>query len=222
MEPNYLQKDHKYNIKISILGPISAGKSSILSRYSNSLFNPNLRTTINIDIITKIISIDEELIRLEIWDSPGDERFNPLTKACFRRTQGFLVVFDLNDKNTFENCQKWVEEIKLQGHPDSVVMLVGNKRDTVHKRTVCKDSAEQFMKANQLFKYMETSALTGKNIDRVFMETIDEIVKRIKDKKLLFPNLEGSMKLKEKYDEMEKIKAGNCCIRSLSERIFLK
>ena len=57
------------------------------------------------------ISAEDELIRLEIWDSPGYERYTPTTKACFRRAQGFFVIFDLNDKLTFENCQIWVDEI---------------------------------------------------------------------------------------------------------------
>ena len=211
MQSNYMQKDHKYEIKISILGPISAGKSSILSRFSNSLFNPNLRTTINIDILTKLISVEDELIKLEVWDSPGDERYTPTTKACYRRAHGFFVVFDLNDKFTFENCQPWVDEIKSQSHPESVIMLIGNKSDTSNKRIICNDSAEQFCQANQLFSYMETSALTGSNIDKSFETMVKEIVNRIKNNKLKFPNLEGSMKLKEN-DENEK-KIQSCCVK---------
>lgn len=214
VEPSYIQKDHKYNLKLSLLGPISSGKSSILSRYSNSFFNPNLRTTINIDIVTKLFSIDDELVRLEIWDSPGDERYTPTTKACFRRAQGFLVVFDLNDKVTFEGCQMWVDEIKAQSHPDSVVVLLGNKNDLKEKRAICHDGAEQFLQANGLFRYIETSALTGENIDFAFEVVIKEVIKRTKEGKLRFPSLEGSVKLKENSEKGAGGGGfGGCCAR---------
>ena len=213
MEPTYFYKDHTYSLKLSILGPISAGKSSILSRYSNNLFSPNLLTTINIDILTKLLQIDNELIKIEIWDSPGDERYTPTTKACYRRAHGFFVVFDLNDSLTFEKCQSWVDEIKVQGHPESVIVLRGNKKDTAIKRVICKDSAEQFARTNGLFCYIETSAVTGENIDKAFEEIIKEIVMRVKNGKLIFPNLDGSLRLKEK--EKEKAKTmGGCCLKT--------
>lgn len=210
MEPNYNQKDHKFSLKISILGPIAAGKSSILCRYSNNLFNPFLRTTINIDIITKIIPINQELIKLEIWDSPGDERYTPTTKACFRRAHGFFILFDLNDKHTFENCQSWVDEIRTQAHPDSVMILVGNKKDTPNKRVIGRDVAEQFQKDNHMFAYIETSALTGENVDAVFETIVREILNRLKNNKLKFPNLDGSLRLKEEFDVEKK---SSCCLK---------
>lgn len=210
MELNYNQKDYKHSIKISILGPIASGKSSFLSRYSNNLFNPFLRATINIDIITKLIQINEELVKLEIWDTPGDERYSPTTKACFRRAHGFLILFDLNEKGTFENCQAWVDEVKMQSHPDSVILLVGNKKDTPNKRVIGKDVAEQFQKVNNVFAYIETSALNGENVDAAFDLLVKEILLKLKENKLKFPSLDGSMRLKEKHDINEKLIG--CCL----------
>ena len=162
------------------------------------------------------ISAEDELIRLEIWDSPGDERYTPTTKACFRRAQGFFVIFDLNDKLTFENCQIWVDEIKTHSHPDSVIILLGNKKDLGEKRAICRDGAEQFRQSNGLYAYIETSALTGENIDYVFDLIIKEIIARMKEGKLKFPSLEGSMKLKEASSEKAGAKGNaGCCFKGM-------
>lgn len=127
---NYNQPDHSYSLKLSLLGHISAGKSSLLHRYCNSIFNSNLRATISTDIIIKQLVLENsennenEGIRLEIWDNPGEMSFSVLAHS-FRRTHAFLIVIDITDEEALYKTKFWIDEIEHKAHPKAVVVLVG-------------------------------------------------------------------------------------------------
>ena len=129
MEKNinlFNEKDYQFSIKIAVIGPCNVGKSSIIKRYTNKFFKEyDCGPTINIDIATKIIENDEKnTIKLEIWDTAGSEAVSSLMKSTFQRTFGYLIIFDLTDMKSFEEVEKWFNEIKKNGHPEAPIILV--------------------------------------------------------------------------------------------------
>merc|ERR1712217_804016 len=114
----------------------------------------------------------------QIWDTAGQERYRAITSAHYRRAVGALLVYDCTKQSTFQNCAKWMEELRQNAEPDIVIMLVGNKVDLVEKdpsaRQVYYDAAAEFARQNGLF-FNEASAVTSTNVKSIFDNLLQEI-----------------------------------------------
>lgn len=162
-----------YIIKILTLGETQVGKTSIVLRYSEDKFNYNKIATIGIDFKIKIIRKGNEVIKVSIYDTAGEERFKTLIKHYYRGANGILLIFDLTKKSTFDKLNFWLED--LRENSDNIdnlyIHLIGNKNDLEEQRAISFEEATNFAKKNKL-PYMEVSAKTGKNIKNLFDEVI--------------------------------------------------
>ena len=188
MNMNYDEK-----LKILIIGDSTVGKTSILTRFCKNEFSWNYLATIGIDFFSKDIELTNpnKLIRIKIWDTAGQERFKSLSKSYFRNADGIIIVFDVSKKDSFENLQFWIDSIhnnlgktnninNNNDNEDNVnVIIIGNKIDLI--REVNKEEGLKYSKESG-FKYYETSALTGENIENSFLEFIKDILDRNKKK----------------------------------------
>ena len=168
---NYDQK-----CQLLIIGDSTVGKTSILSRFANGIFNSNYLATVGLDSFTKDEIIDDKTIRIKIWDTAGQERYKSLTKGFFRNAEGVMLVYDVTNSETYENLKFWLQSIKNNTSPDMgeiPIILIGNKIDC-EDREVKVEEAENFWK-EQGYPYFETSAKTGENIDN----TIKYLVKKV-------------------------------------------
>ena len=168
---NYDQK-----CQLLIIGDSTVGKTSILSRFTNGIFNSNYLATVGLDSFTKDEIIDDKTIRIKIWDTAGQERYKSLTKGFFRNAEGVMLVYDVTNSETYENLKFWLQSIKNNTSPDMgeiPIILIGNKIDC-EDREVKLEEAENFWK-EQGYPYFETSAKTGENIDN----TIKYLVKKV-------------------------------------------
>ena len=168
---NYDQK-----CQLLIIGDSTVGKTSILSRFTNGIFNSNYLATVGLDSFTKDEIIDDKTIRIKIWDTAGQERYKSLTKGFFRNAEGVMLVYDVTNSETYENLKFWLQSIKNNTSPDMgeiPIILIGNKIDC-EDREVKVEEAENFWK-EQGYPYFETSAKTGENIDN----TIKYLVKKV-------------------------------------------
>ena len=122
------------------------------------------------------------MIKLQIWDTAGQERYKSITSAYYKGSKGAFVVYDISRKSTFDNVDKWIDELKNNGSEDVFIMLVGNKSDLKDKREI---SEEDVQKKAQLYNiaFCETSALEGKNIEYAFESLINEITKKVEKEK---------------------------------------
>jgi Ras-related protein Rab-1A len=172
----------KYNaFKILIIGDSNVGKSSLLIRFSDKEYCENYITTIGLDFRTKKINIDNKIIRLEIWDAAGQERFKALTKLYYRNCYGVLLVFDITDKNSFINIENWINEFnKHCDIPNVSKILIGNKCDLISEKKV---SYEEINKLCLFYNltYIETSAKDNTNVELTFNELAKEIIKNYKN-----------------------------------------
>ena len=128
----------------------------------------------------KNIKHDNQNIKLQIWDTAGQERFRTLTASYYRGAQGIIIVYDVTDRDSFENVRTWIEEIEKYSKPGVCKILVGNKCDaTVDERQVSTEEAREFAKEYHM-PFLETSAKKSLGVDEAF--TL--MTKEIKDKQM--------------------------------------
>ena len=175
-----MEEDDNYDLifKIVLIGDSGVGKTNILSRYINNEFSLTTQATVGVEFGSKIIKKGEKLIKLQIWDTAGQERYKSITSAYYKGSKGAFVVYDISRKNTFDNVDKWINELKNNGSEDVFIMLVGNKADLKDQREI---SEEDVKKKAELYNvaFCETSALEGKNIEYAFEYLINEITKKV-------------------------------------------
>ncbi len=171
---------YNYLFKFILVGDSLVGKSAILNRFTNNIFNIEIPITIGVDFGSNIIEVDNKQIKLQIWDTAGQEKFNSIVKSYYRGVVGCLLVFDLTNYNSFKNIkEKWFDEIKNYGNKNIIITLVGNKSDNISKRKVSSHEAQEFALKNNI-NYMETSAYLNKNINEIFSLTSFRILSEVR------------------------------------------
>ena len=150
-------------IKIAFLGDVMTGKTELLSRYLKFGDFGDKLATIGTDKHERLIKLDNgEEKKLILWDTAGAERFRSMVLNSVKSANGYIIVFDLTSKNSFESVVFWLKEIKeMKNCP---IVLFGNKCDLIEKRTISKEEAEEFALKNNL-PYFETSAKNNININ---------------------------------------------------------
>lgn len=106
-----------------------------------------------------------------MWDTAGQERYNSMLVSYFRNAKGAFLLYDISDRQSFQNASYWYEQVKNHAGPELVVMLVGNKCDLKHQRQVSYQEARKFAEKNDMLFY-ETSAKTSENVFEAFYTTI--------------------------------------------------
>lgn len=123
-------KEFDYLYKSVIVGNSGVGKSSILIRFAENQFQQHYLATIGVDFRFKTINVENKLIKFQIWDTAGQERFRTITSAYYRGSQAILLVYDLTDKQSFNDIENfWLTEVDKYGEKDALLILVGNKSD---------------------------------------------------------------------------------------------
>eukprot|EP00474_Spongospora_subterranea_P008691 CRZ09149.1 hypothetical protein [Spongospora subterranea] len=174
-------EDYDYLFKVVLIGDSGVGKSNLLSRFTRNEFNLESKSTIGVEFATRSIKTEDKVIKAQIWDTAGQERYRAITSAYYRGAVGALLVYDMSKRLTYDNVGRWLKELRDHADENIVIMLVGNKRDLRHMRTVPTDEAKEFCEANNLF-FIETSALDASNVDLAFQRILTEIYRLISKK----------------------------------------
>jgi small GTP-binding protein len=128
--------------KVVLVGDSGVGKTNLASRYVFNKFSFENNTTIGVEYFSKNITFDDIKIKIHIWDSAGQERFRSITKCYYRGAKGAFVVFDITKPESFENTEKWIEELLNTGDKDLIVYVLGNKVDLDKHRKICFEQAK--------------------------------------------------------------------------------
>ena len=173
----YSLEEESYDvlIKLMLLGDSTVGKTSILKRYSKNQFNPNYISSIGVDFETKYIKVGKKTINLQIWDTAGQERFKVIAKNYYNKSDGFIIVYDITNKKSFDSVSNWVDQIKESATNDNKNIILGNKCDLENERKVSKIEGDNLAKTHK-GKFFEVSAQNGKNIDKSFLSIIQNIL----------------------------------------------
>jgi len=153
--------------KLVFLGEQSVGKTSLITRFMYDSFDNTYQATIGIDFLSKTMYLEDRTVRLQLWDTAGQERFRSLIPSYIRDSSVAVVVYDITNTNSFQQTNKWIEDVKAERGNDVIIMLVGNKTDLAEKRQVATESGEA--KAKELgVMFIETSAKAGHNVKQLF------------------------------------------------------
>ena len=156
-----------YIFKVLIIGDSSVGKSNILLRFSDNTFHETFLPTIGVDFKIKNLSVNNKTVKLNIWDTAGQERFKTITAAYYKGSHGVLVVYDITDKEGFNNVPSWINEAKKYAGPNIAKILVGNKCDLNDERKVSTQEGKDLADREGM-AFFECSAKAKINIPEIF------------------------------------------------------
>ena len=160
--------------KVLILGDKAVGKSCFLIRFTENKFQEIYLSTAGMDYKYKDVMYEEgKTIRLQIWDTAGQERYRTITTGLFKGAVGIILMYDITDKQTFNNVREWIKSIEEETSKKVILILVGNKVDK-KEREVLKSEGEQIAEEYN-FPFFETSAQSGLNVNSVF-ETLAKLI----------------------------------------------
>ncbi|KXJ14800.1 ras-related protein Rab-18-B [Exaiptasia diaphana] len=170
-----MENDVLTTLKILIVGESGVGKSSLLLRFTDDTFDPDIGATIGVDFKVKTISVEGNKAKLAIWDTAGQERFRTLTPSYYRGAQGVILVYDTCNIDTFDKLEEWLNEVEMYStKKDIVKMLVGNKIDK-NNREVDRKQGLQFARRHSML-FIEASARTKEGVQLAFEELVEKII----------------------------------------------
>ena len=158
---------HKYMFRICLIGNICVGKTSLLARYADNSFKESYANTIGVDFRVITLKYKDIIAKVHIWDTAGNERFKSITINYYRSSHGFIYVYDITNKESFENLDMWINLTNENCGTNAINFLVGNKSDLEKEREVSKEEGEEFAKKYDLI-FIETSAKNNDNVGKLF------------------------------------------------------
>ncbi|KAG2224822.1 hypothetical protein INT45_008004 [Circinella minor] len=153
--------------KLVFLGEQSVGKTSLITRFMYDTFDNTYQATIGIDFLSKTMYLEDRTVRLQLWDTAGQERFRSLIPSYIRDSSVAVVVYDISNRNSFLNTEKWIDDVRAERGNEVIIVLVGNKTDLNDKRQVTLEEGEKKAKEYNVM-FIETSAKAGHNVKTLF------------------------------------------------------
>ena len=191
--------------KILTIGESGVGKTCILRRFVENKFLKNHLATIGIDFKTKTLNINNQEIKLKIWDTAGVERFRNITTQYYKGADGIVLVYDVTEESSYDKIRDWMEQILYNTQRDDIgLVLLGNKCD-MEPRTVTEEQGNKMAEELKI-SYFETSALNGQGIKEAFEQLTRDIMKK---KGVGVGNNDGGVELKN--SKKKKGKGSDCC-----------
>ncbi|CAJ1348552.1 unnamed protein product [Effrenium voratum] len=170
--------EYDYLFKLLLIGDSGVGKSCLLLRFADDTYTESYISTIGVDFKIRTLDQDSKTIKLQIWDTAGQERFRTITSSYYRGAHGIIVVYDVTDKESFNNVKHWVQEIDKYAADGVNKLLVGNKCDLSSKKVVSYDEAKELADSFGI-QFMETSAKNAHNVEQAFQTMAREIKQRV-------------------------------------------
>ena len=164
-------------IKVTLIGDPSVGKTSIINRFCKNIFDQNISSTLGANYSQKIIEKDGKNIRLDLWDTAGQEKYRAIGRHFYKESYIVCLVYDITNKESFENVKSiWYPELMDHGEKLKIIGLIGNKNDRYLDESVDENSVKEFADEIQAL-YKKTSALDNTGIDDLFDELISKYLK---------------------------------------------
>ena len=200
------------SFKIIVIGDSSVGKSCLTTQAVRNNFVEFYQATVGFEFLTFNLRINSNVVKLQIWDTCGQEVYKSLISNFYRNCSLALIVYAINNRDSFEHAENWLNDLKNQSNPNVRVFLVGNKSDLEQNRVISKEEGENFREQKKLDRFMETSAKTGDNARNVMLEAAKILYKDYLKAKQNLGNTDDD----QKGDKLERKRPKNnsgkkCC-----------
>ena len=194
---------YDYLFKFILIGDSTVGKTCLLNTFVEGNFKTSSEPTIGVEFGSKLINCKNNTkVRLQIWDTAGQESFRSITRSYYRGAIGAILVYDLTNEDSFKAVPKWLTDCREHTNQNLSTILVGNKCDLESLRQINYEDAKEFSRDHNLL-CIETSAKTGVGIDSIFQILSEQIVAKI-DAGIINPENETGIKRgKGKKEEIE-------------------
>ena len=202
--------DHMF--RYIIVGDMAVGKSCLLLQFTDHKFRHQHELTIGVEFGGKTIEVKNKNIKIQIWDTAGQEAFQAITRTYYKGAIGALLVYDITKHDTFDHINKWINEVKNNGSKDIVCMLIGNKKDLEEERQVRYEEGKELADKNKML-FIETSAKTAENVQECFYLSAEKILEQI-SKTGIDPTLPAKnvkISIDEDAEEEETKEKKSCC-----------
>ncbi|CAG6002886.1 unnamed protein product [Menidia menidia] len=164
--------------KFLVIGSAGTGKSCLLHQFIENKFKQDSNHTIGVEFGSRVVNVGGKTVKLQIWDTAGQERFRSVTRSYYRGAAGALLVYDITSRETYNALTNWLTDARTLASPNIVIILCGNKKDLDADREVTFLEASRFAQENELM-FLETSALTGENVEEGFLKCARTILNKI-------------------------------------------
>ena len=205
------------SFKIIVIGDSGVGKSCLTTQAVRNNFEEFYTATVGFEFLTFNMRINNNVLKLQIWDTCGQEVYKSLISNFYRNSSLALILYAINNKDSFQHAETWLNDLKNQANPNVKVFLVGNKSDLENERVISKEEGEKFKEEKKLDRFFETSAKTGENARSALLEAAKLLYKDyLKAKQTLAENGQNDDdnqkgdKLIKKTNDKAKGKKG-CC-----------
>ncbi len=166
-------------VKVVIVGDWGVGKTCLIRRFAENKFDHDYKPSIGVNIVTKVVDVKGRKLKLQLFDTGGQERFQPLRKRYYTGANAVIFVFDITRPSSASAIEsKWLDEVTSTLGDDFVRVVMANKTDLSSERTVSEYAAQQATERIQ-GKYYETSALDGRNVSEAFIELATQLMKKL-------------------------------------------
>lgn len=183
MSQTAMSETYDFLFKFLVIGNAGTGKSCLLHQFIEKKFKDDSNHTIGVEFGSKIINVGGKYVKLQIWDTAGQERFRSVTRSYYRGAAGALLVYDITSRETYNALTNWLTDARMLASQSIVIILCGNKRDLDAEREVTFLEASRFAQENELM-FLETSALTGENVEEAFVQCARKILNKIESGEL--------------------------------------
>ena len=199
-----------YKLKIVIVGDSGVGKSNLIKRFTTNEFNANSKATVGVEFLSKSYKINDKVFKIEMWDTAGQERYKSITSAYYKGAKGALLVYDTTSAQSFENIDRWLNEIKEKTNKDTKLILIGNKIDLKENKVVSTEHA--LAKAKEWdIPLMETSAKDATNVKEAFHDLLKEMYCELSKTLQIVENKKLENNSGIQLDTNEQKKKKGCC-----------
>ena len=179
-----INSDFEVLIKLMIIGDSSVGKTNFIFQFTEGRFSNFHVATVGFDYKTRIIKLPivKKKIKLQIWDTAGQERYMALNKNLFQKVQGIILMYDLTNRESFENLNSWLNLV-TQNVSNKTIMLVGNKLDLAEEKRIVTETEGRKVAEDNKILFSEASGSSGENVDKVFTDISEKIYSSIMEEK---------------------------------------
>ena len=214
MDESIGEMNFNYLLKYVIVGDASVGKSNLLLRYTHGEFREEYQLTIGVEFGSNNLVINNNIYRIQIWDTAGQENFRSITRSYYKNSACALIVYDITRRESFVSLSDWIEDCKNSSPKTVVMVLVGNKCDLAQNREVNEEEGREFAEKHGML-FFETSAKAGQNVEEVFKQSATLIAKKIKEN---YYDLENDSCGIKKGDEEANVVLAKSAVQKVNEK----